>query len=100
MPGNAHVADIGGIEKVHHRLAQNCARGDFHRNLAEQLKRIRNRRATEVGLPKGTLLANAVVLDVARAAPRTIEDLSSIEGMRGWKVEILGSDFLAAIRGG
>jgi ribonuclease D len=69
-------------------------------DLAEQLKRIRNRRATEVGLPKGTLLANAVVLDVARAAPRTIEDLSSIEGMRGWKVEILGSDFLAAIRGG
>jgi ribonuclease D len=67
-------------------------------DLAEELKRIRNRRATEVGLPKGTLLANAVVLDIARAAPRSLEELTAIEGMRRWKTEILGRDFLNAIR--
>ena len=67
--------------------------------LAEKLKKIRNRRAAEVGLPKGTLLANAVVLDIARAAPRSLEELSAVEGMRRWKVEILGKEFLAAIRG-
>ncbi len=67
--------------------------------LAERLKKIRNRRADEVGLSKGTLLANAVVLDIARAAPKSVEDLVAIEGMRRWKAEILGKDFLAAIRG-
>lgn len=67
--------------------------------LAERLKKIRNRRADEVGLSKGTLLANAVVLDVARAAPRSLEELAAIDGMRRWKVELLGKDFLAAIRG-
>jgi len=67
--------------------------------LADKLKKIRNRRAEEVGLPKGTLLANAVVLDVARAAPRTLDEMAAIDGMRAWKTEILGKDFLAAIRG-
>jgi ribonuclease D len=67
--------------------------------LAERLKKIRNRRADEVGLSKGTLLANAVVLDVARAAPRSLEELAAIDGMRRWKAELLGKDFLAAIRG-
>jgi ribonuclease D len=67
--------------------------------LAEKLKKIRNRRAAEVGLSKGTLLANAVVLDVARAAPRSLDELTAIDGMRRWKVEILGRDFLEAIRG-
>jgi len=67
-------------------------------DLAEELKKIRNRRASEVGLPKGTLLANAVVLEIARAAPRTLEELSATEGMRRWKAEILGKDFLEAIR--
>jgi len=67
--------------------------------LAERLKRIRNRRADEVGLPKGALLANAVVLDVARAAPQNLDELVAIEGMRRWKADILGRDFLAAIRG-
>ena len=67
--------------------------------LAEKLKKIRNRRAAEVGLPKGTLLANAVVLDVARVGPRSLEELASVEGMRRWKTEILGREFLAVIRG-
>lgn len=67
--------------------------------LAEKLKKIRNRRAVEVGLPKGTLLANAVVLDVARVEPRSTEELMAIDGMRRWKAEILGGEFLAVIDG-
>jgi ribonuclease D len=66
--------------------------------LADRLKEVRNRRADQVGLPRGTLLANAVLLDVARAAPKDLEALAAIEGMRRWKVELLGSDFLAVIR--
>lgn len=68
--------------------------------LAEQLKEVRNRRADELGLARGTLLSNAVLLAVARAAPEDLDALARVEGMRRWKVEVLGKDFLEAIRRG
>jgi ribonuclease D len=67
--------------------------------LAEKLKNARNRKADEFGLPRGTLLSNAVVLEVARAAPRSLEALAAVEGMRRWKADIVGEDFLKLIRG-
>ncbi|HET9947924.1 MAG TPA: HRDC domain-containing protein, partial [Longimicrobiales bacterium] len=67
--------------------------------LAEKLKVVRNRKADRLGLPRGTLLANAVVLAVARAMPSSLEELARVEGMRRWKVELLGEDLLAVIRG-
>jgi ATP-dependent DNA helicase RecQ len=67
--------------------------------LAEKLKNVRNRKADQVRLPRGTLLSNAVLLEVARAMPRTPEALAAVEGMRRWKAEILGKDFLDVIRG-
>jgi ribonuclease D len=66
--------------------------------LAEKLKEARNRKADELGLPRGTLASNATLLEVARAAPRTIEALAAVDGMRRWKVEALGEDFLKLIR--
>jgi ribonuclease D len=66
--------------------------------LAERLKNVRNRRADELGLPRGTLLANAVVLEIARAAPATMEELAGIDGMRSWKTEAVGEEMLALIR--
>ena len=66
--------------------------------LAEKLKNVRNRKADEVRLPRGTLLSNAVLLEVARAMPRSVEALAAVEGMRSWKAEILGEDFLDVIR--
>lgn len=67
--------------------------------LAEKLKNARNRKADEFGLPRGTLLSNAVVLEVARTAPRSLEALAAVEGMRRWKADIVGEDFLKLIRG-
>src|SRR5690606_2158877 len=66
--------------------------------LAERLKDVRNRKADEMRLPRGTLLSNAVLLEVARAKPRTMDELLAVEGMRRWKAEILGQDFLDVIR--
>lgn len=68
--------------------------------LADRLKSVRNRKAEEVGLPRGTLLANAVVLEVARAAPRNLDELLAVEGMRRWKAEVLGDALLRVIREG
>jgi ribonuclease D len=66
--------------------------------LAEKLKNVRNRKADEVRLPRGTLLSNAVLLEVARTMPRTPETLAAVDGMRRWKAEILGEEFLEVIR--
>jgi ribonuclease D len=59
---------------------------------------VRNRRASEVDLPRGTLLSNAVMLEIATARPSSLEELSSVEGMRPWRLELLGSEFLDLIR--
>jgi ribonuclease D len=67
--------------------------------LADRLKGVRNRRATELGLPRGTLLANAVVLEVARVAPSDRDQLLAIDGMREWKADALGDELLRVIRG-
>ena len=66
----------------------------------DRLKSVRNSAAEDIGLPRGTLLSNAVLLEIAREAPRTLQDLSEIEGMRGWKVEVAGQRLLDALSRG
>ena len=66
--------------------------------LAEKLKVARNKKADELKLPRGTLLSNATLLEIARAAPRSVDALAAVEGMRRWKAEALGEDFLRLIR--
>jgi ribonuclease D len=66
--------------------------------LAERLKVARNKKADELKLPRGTLLSNATLLEIARAAPRSLDALAAVEGMRRWKAEALGEDFLKLIR--
>ena len=66
--------------------------------LADTLKTVRNRKAEELGLPRGTLLANTVVLEIARAAPRTLEELSDVPGMRRWKAKLLGQELITTIQ--
>ncbi len=67
--------------------------------LAEKLKDARNRKADQLGLPRGTLVSNATLMEIARAAPRSVEALAQVEGVRRWKAEALGEDFLKLIRG-
>jgi ribonuclease D len=66
--------------------------------LAEKLKAVRNRKADELEIPRGTLLSNGVLLEVARAMPRSVEALLAVDGMRRWKADVLGADFLAVVR--
>lgn len=65
--------------------------------LAERLKRERNRVAEELGLDRGVLLSNAIVLEIARTEPASPEGLLRIEGIRRWQVEVLGHRLLAAL---
>ena len=65
--------------------------------LAERLKGVRNQKADELGLARGTLLANAVLVEVALAAPTETEALAAMPGMRRWRMDVLGDQLLAAI---
>jgi ribonuclease D len=66
--------------------------------LAEKLKVARNKKADDLGLPRGTLLSNAVLVEVARAAPEDTEALAAVGGMRRWRMHVLGDDLLGVIR--
>ena len=66
--------------------------------MVERLKDVRNRRAEAIGLPRGTLLANAVIEAIARVEPRTEEELLAVEGMRRWKTDVVGAELLAELR--
>jgi ribonuclease D len=64
---------------------------------AERLKEIRNKRADELAIDRGTLLPNAVVLEIARREPRTPEELAEVPGLGRWQAEVLGEAMLAAL---
>ena len=66
--------------------------------LVDRLKAERNRMAEEIGLPRGTLVSNAVILGIARAAPSDLEGLMAVEGMRRWKAEVVGKELLEVLR--
>jgi ribonuclease D len=66
--------------------------------VVNRLKDVRNRKASEIELPRGTLLSNAVMLEIATEGPSSLEELSRIDGMRPWRVELLGRELLEVLR--
>jgi ribonuclease D len=64
---------------------------------AERLKQVRNRRADELKIDRGTLLPNAVLLEIARTSPTTEEQLRAVPGLRRWQAETLGDALLGAL---
>jgi ribonuclease D len=67
--------------------------------LVERLKEVRNQKADDLALPRGTLLSNGVILQIATERPANLEALSAIEGMRPWRVDLLGRSLLSALGG-
>jgi ribonuclease D len=64
------------------------------RRRVEALRQWRVSAATRFGLDPGVLLPNRLIGEVARAAPRDPEDLARVEGLRRWRVEVLGGELL------
>lgn len=65
----------------------------------ERLKSARNAIAERLPLAAGVLCPNGVLEAIARLAPRTMEELSGVEGMRNWQREVTGKELLAAMGG-
>lgn len=64
----------------------------------EALKDARNRRADQLGLDPGFVMSRAMLEEVGRAQPRTLDALGAVAGVRKWQVEAVGEALLRAMR--
>ncbi len=67
--------------------------------LAERLKVARNRRSDELGIPRGTLVSNTLLLDIARSGPKTSAELLAVQGVRRWQGEAVGEALMEVLSG-
>ena len=65
--------------------------------VADRLKAARNQRSEELGIARGTLVSNTLLLEIARAGPENSEELLAVQGVRRWQVEAVGDALLEAL---
>jgi ribonuclease D len=65
-----------------------------------RLKRVRDVVAADLDLDPGVLCARDRMEAVARRNPSDVEELATITELRRWQVEVLGRDFVKALREG
>jgi ribonuclease D len=63
----------------------------------ERLREARNQAAAQLGLDPGFLISRATLEEVARRAPRTIEELTGIPDVRRWQAEAIGDRLLSSL---
>jgi len=67
------------------------------RRRIEALRRWRAEAAPSFGLDPGVLLPNRLIRPIAETAPRDRAGLARVQGLRRWRVEVLGDQILAAL---
>jgi ribonuclease D len=65
--------------------------------IANRLKAIRNETAEALGIERGVLMSNTVILKIARVHPTSVDELEGITGVRRWQAETLADRILAAL---
>jgi ribonuclease D len=65
----------------------------------EALRKWRAGAAQRIGLDPGVLLSNRIIALIAEAAPRSVEQLAAVEGVRRWRAEAFGAEIIAALGG-
>jgi ribonuclease D len=63
----------------------------------EALRKWRAAATERIGLEPGVLLPNRLITVIAEAAPRSVEALAALDGVRRWRVEQFGSELVAAL---
>jgi ribonuclease D len=63
----------------------------------ERLKALRATLMTRLQLAPGIISPNWLLEAIARAGPRSVEELARLEGIRRWQVEQIGNEILKAI---
>jgi ribonuclease D len=65
--------------------------------IANRLKAIRNDVAQALGIDRGVLMSNTVILEIARIRPHSAEELAGVTGVRRWQLETLADGFLGVL---
>jgi ribonuclease D len=63
----------------------------------ERLKALRVRLVGQLDLQPGVISPNWLLEAVARAAPKTIEELGQVDGIRRWQIVQFGNELLGAV---
>ena len=64
----------------------------------ERLKALRVRLVGQLDLQPGVISPNWLLEGVARAAPRNLEELAKVEGIRRWQMSQFGNELLDAVK--
>jgi len=70
---------------------------DFEENVT-RLKRVRDEAAKRLSIDPGVLCSRDRLEAVARRKPGTLADLSELKDLRRWQIEVLGTEFLRALK--
>jgi len=65
---------------------------------ADRLRDVRNRAAERLDLDPGFLTSRALLEEIARRNPASIEELRALPDVRSWQIEALGGDLIGALR--
>lgn len=63
----------------------------------ERLKAVRNRAAEKLGIARGAVMSNHVLLRVAGARPASRAELKALPEVRRWQAEVLGGELLKVL---
>ncbi len=74
-------------------VTANVKHAGFYKKLVEW----RNRKADETGLAISRILRQKVLVEIAEKLPVTVEDLKSVKGMGGKKLQQFGEDILSLV---
>ena len=66
-------------------------------DIANRLKVIRNETAEALGIARGLLMSNTVILEIARTQPSSVDEFEKITGVRRWQAETLADRILAVL---
>ena len=98
-----HVDRIGCRVGICSRVEQSLDGLDpVHRGreeIANRLKGIRNAAAETLGIDRGVLMSNTVILEIARIRPQSTEELARVPGVRRWQSETLAGRLLEVLSG-
>ncbi len=62
-----------------------------------RLKQVRDEAAARLELDPGVLCSRERLEAIVRRAPRHVDDLADVDGLRRWQVELLGRDFVRVL---
>ena len=65
--------------------------------IANRLKVVRNDVAQALGIDRGVLMSNTLILEIAQIHPRSVEELAGVRGVRRWQSETLTDRFLGVL---